>query len=1028
MVHRPADSRLLTNLLSHEKDYSKHLSILLDYSQASLASFSAYASASAPPASQVIIAVAGALAGADDALRNYAAAVERWQEQLRALKGMEDDFGNIIRDREILVTRLIKATSKQRPTRDSMLGSSPSGSSLSIPKAEVQLGHKMSIAQAELQACEAQLAAKEQELHAFRLQTIRTGLHARCKAMVECGWAWGEMGKEGIRALDILHTPNGQGSPSMHPYTHKPVPYERAPSDVSSIAPSQSASQIGHASDYGMPANPSWRTSSPPVSTPPKPYTLQIPPAHSISEFVVPNGTAQSTIVEETGGSSAEEEGEVPVEVHENPRFSNSKSKEKPKPVPSVPPSRYPHVSFSVRGPKSNPSESSLPSPHSLRGDSPSKKRGRAVSVFGSLATLFRSSRPDAENSTNGSPSKSRNGWQTRIDRNLASARRNGGDSSDDDDAQVSHSYAGPAALSQPPFNLNGDARLKKRTPKRSSVQAHSPLRTVEETEKGYASDTVTESMSKARAKSNKQRTAAKRSTVDGFGGSVRVPGSVGNGNAVAGSSSVGRLKKSPAVNAVFAAEGASLSRNSSISKNSVLSVASAPPSSTAATKTTIGRQSSPPRKRTASLDVQHVNTRQSATTTPDNGHKRTVSTSTSGTPTPTRSTLSNGEPSLLSIVEGISRMNKQAALRQDPDLLLVVPKAPGPINIALSESLGQLPVIRTSPPHRQSHSPPDGSPARSASVRRERQKSASVQQAEENNYRNSLLLAGSVSAPSLPLNPLVSASPNSTPTNQSKPLPKMPLRSALRNPSRTPSPNPPARPPFDISGMVQTQNGSPSSGTASLAPVVLPVQPISAPVIAEIPAPETGPSTAALAMSLRCDSDVSLVSSYETGHEELDDDEPASPAPAPASAPLAPHMSASASYHSPPPLLPEHAQDGSEMSHSTNSTVLTPPADGQGQAPPRRRKSVRMSLPPTFSTTPPAIEDADVDADDRSAGQGPHKHSPWASPGGGSLAPHGWGTRIEANSARDVWQDSSDEDVEYSTAKRMLARFSRRP
>ncbi len=81
---------------------------------------------------------------------------------------------------------------------------SPSGSSLSIPKPEVQVGQKMSTAQAELQACEAHLAAKEQELNAFRTNTIRSGLQARCKAMVECGWAWGEMGKEGIRALETL--------------------------------------------------------------------------------------------------------------------------------------------------------------------------------------------------------------------------------------------------------------------------------------------------------------------------------------------------------------------------------------------------------------------------------------------------------------------------------------------------------------------------------------------------------------------------------------------------------------------------------------------------------------------------------------------------------------------------------------------------------------------------------------------------------------------------------------------------------
>ena len=114
------------------------------------------------------------------------------------------------------VTRLIKATKQQKPTRDSIIGSSPSGSSLSIPKPEVQVGQKMSAAQAELQACEAHLAAKEQELYALRSQTIRVGLQARCKAMVECGWVWGEMGKEGIRALETLDMPNGHGTSCIH--------------------------------------------------------------------------------------------------------------------------------------------------------------------------------------------------------------------------------------------------------------------------------------------------------------------------------------------------------------------------------------------------------------------------------------------------------------------------------------------------------------------------------------------------------------------------------------------------------------------------------------------------------------------------------------------------------------------------------------------------------------------------------------------------------------------------------------------
>lgn len=102
MVHRPSDSRLLSNLINHEKDYVKQLHSLLDYSHASLSSFQAYAAASPPPASSAIVAVAGTLNGADEALRRYAGAVDTWREQLRELKEMEDDVGTIMRDREIL--------------------------------------------------------------------------------------------------------------------------------------------------------------------------------------------------------------------------------------------------------------------------------------------------------------------------------------------------------------------------------------------------------------------------------------------------------------------------------------------------------------------------------------------------------------------------------------------------------------------------------------------------------------------------------------------------------------------------------------------------------------------------------------------------------------------------------------------------------------------------------------------------------------------------------------------------------------
>ena len=137
MLHRPASSRLLSNLLTHEKEYTKSLHGTLDVSQVALASLSAYASglpssfsfssafpdgngaaanANSPYGStatantmtntmtpaRATTAVAGALAGAQDALRVYARAVEEWCDLLRVLKDLEDEVGNVVRDREIL--------------------------------------------------------------------------------------------------------------------------------------------------------------------------------------------------------------------------------------------------------------------------------------------------------------------------------------------------------------------------------------------------------------------------------------------------------------------------------------------------------------------------------------------------------------------------------------------------------------------------------------------------------------------------------------------------------------------------------------------------------------------------------------------------------------------------------------------------------------------------------------------------------------------------------------------------------------
>ena len=102
MVHRPADSRLLANLVANEKDYAKQLFAVTTASRTSLASLSAYAAASPTSIAQVILAVASVLASADNAIQRYAASVNEWRQRLKTLKDLEDEVGNIIRDREIL--------------------------------------------------------------------------------------------------------------------------------------------------------------------------------------------------------------------------------------------------------------------------------------------------------------------------------------------------------------------------------------------------------------------------------------------------------------------------------------------------------------------------------------------------------------------------------------------------------------------------------------------------------------------------------------------------------------------------------------------------------------------------------------------------------------------------------------------------------------------------------------------------------------------------------------------------------------
>jgi len=164
---------------------------------------------------------------------------------------------------------------------------------------------------------------------------------------------------------------------------------------------------------------------------------------------------------------------------------------------------------------------------------------------------------------------------------------------------------------------------------------------------------------------------------------------------------------------------------------------------------------------------------------------------------------------------------------------------------------------------------------------------------------------------------------------------------------------------------------------------------------------------------------DVSSISSYETGHEVFYSDadntdhenEPTSRHwIAPASSDLQPPQSGSipgasdisTSTASTSTIAPQPRASVNLLGMTQNSVI------GSTSTHPQRRKSVRVSLQPTFSPTPPAIDDDDEDEQ--------RKHAPWVWKGGSGS------TRQTHQRPSDVWEDSSEEDVEYQKAKWLLS------
>ncbi|CAE6435766.1 unnamed protein product [Rhizoctonia solani] len=260
-----ADNRLLTNLIKCEKDHHSALLGLLVRSHTSLAALSAYASTASPPVAQALRGCIQSFAAADEGLRGYAAALEGWKEELKEVKRVEDELKAVVKDKDILVNRLIKASKQKIPTSSIQAGpapiphaSSPSSSSFSLPTSQPysytptphatqHINSKLAQAQRELQACETHLAGKEAELAEVRRSAIAEGMARRCRAMADAGHVWRERGEMGLSVLGGLSDEDATAAPPQLPHYNPPRrTFSTHSSGSSSLAPSHSASQQRH--------------------------------------------------------------------------------------------------------------------------------------------------------------------------------------------------------------------------------------------------------------------------------------------------------------------------------------------------------------------------------------------------------------------------------------------------------------------------------------------------------------------------------------------------------------------------------------------------------------------------------------------------------------------------------------------------------------------------------------------------------------------------------------------------------------
>ncbi|GAA5961927.1 hypothetical protein JCM3765_006440 [Sporobolomyces pararoseus] len=217
------DGRLLNNLINREKEATqafKQYSLNSGSAAAALSTWSTADSANTTDIMDASTQITQLLSSLTDTQRSYLNALTLYRSALKEVHGREIALKTVVRDREILVNRVIKLGNKK-------------------PKDEQLHSHQLKLedAQRELTACETFLQEEEIQLSELKRRSFREALAHRMKSMGELGRVMEDVALEALDILTQLDGPDNGFNPDH--YREFTVGSDAG----ESIAPFDSASQ-----------------------------------------------------------------------------------------------------------------------------------------------------------------------------------------------------------------------------------------------------------------------------------------------------------------------------------------------------------------------------------------------------------------------------------------------------------------------------------------------------------------------------------------------------------------------------------------------------------------------------------------------------------------------------------------------------------------------------------------------------------------------------------------------------------------